>query len=100
MCGVDGIVYANTVDGTSNALTFLNFFEEAVHVYLPDGKPAFSYRDHLINDNVLIHHHRAGQARGEWFDDIGSTAVYLPTYSPEFNPAQYVFNKQDNFQTV
>jgi len=42
MCGLDGIVYANTVDGTSNALAFLNFFEEAVHVYLPNGTPAYS----------------------------------------------------------
>ena len=93
MCGLDGIVYANTIDGTSNALTFLNFFEEAVHVHLPNGKPAFSYGDHLIIDNAPIHHSRAGQALGEWLDDIGCTAVYLPTYSPEFNPAEYVFNK-------
>ena len=93
MCGLDGIVYANTVDDTSNALTFLNFFEEAVNVYLPDGKPAYSYGDHVIFDNAPIHHYRAGQALGEWLDDIGCIAVYLPTYSPEFNPAEYVFNK-------
>ena len=30
---------------------------------------------------------------GEWLDDIGCTFVYLPTYSPEMNPAGYVFNK-------
>ncbi|KAL9983401.1 hypothetical protein ACROYT_G005568 [Oculina patagonica] len=48
MCGLDGIVYASTVDG---------------------------------------------QALGEWLDEIGCTAIYLPTYSPEFNPAENVFNK-------
>ncbi|XP_078382244.1 uncharacterized protein LOC144664917 [Oculina patagonica] len=93
MCGLDGIVYANTVDGNSNSFSFLSFFEEASSVYLPDGKPAFSYGDHVIIDNAPIHHHRAGQALGEWLDEIGCTAVYLPTYSPEFNPAENVFNK-------
>ena len=56
MCGLDGIVYANTVDGNSNALTFLNFFEEAASVYLPDGTPAYSYGDHVVFDNAPIHH--------------------------------------------
>ena len=93
MCGVDRILYANTVDGNSNALTFLNFFEEAASVYLPDGTPAYSYDDNVAFDNAPIHRHRAGQALGEWLDDIGCTAVYLPTYSPEFNPAEHVFNK-------
>ena len=30
---------------------------------------------------------------GEWLDDIGSVLVYLPTYSPELNPMELVFNK-------
>jgi len=93
MCGLDGIIYANTINGTSNSLTFLNFFEEATRVFLQDGKPSYMYGDHIIMDNAAIHHHRAGQALGEWLDDIGCIAVYLPTYSPEFNPAENVFNK-------
>ena len=32
-------------------------------------------------------------ALGEWLDDIGCSFVYLPMYSPEMNPAEYVFNK-------
>ncbi|KAL9977766.1 hypothetical protein ACROYT_G015206 [Oculina patagonica] len=93
MCGLDGIVYASTVDGNSNSFSFLSFFEEASSVYLPDGKPAYSYGDHVIIDNTPIHHHQAGQALGEWLDEIGCTAVYLPTYPPKFNPAENVFNK-------
>lgn len=93
MYGLDGIVYDNTVDGSSNALTVLIFFEEASDIYLPDGQPTFSYGDHVILDNAPKHHYRAGQALSEWLDDMGCIVVYLPTYSPEFNPAQYVFNK-------
>lgn len=93
MCGLDGIVYANTVDGNSNLFSFLSFFEEASSVYLPDGKPAYSYGDHVIIENAPIHHDRAGKALGEWLDEIGCTAVYLQTYSPEFNPAENVFNR-------
>jgi transposase len=44
-------------------------------------------------DNAAIHHYRAGQALGEWLDDIGCVLLYLPTYLPEFNPAENVFNK-------
>ena len=93
ICGLDGIIYANTIDGASNSITFLNFFEESSHIDLLSGKPAYTYGDHIIMDNAPIHHHRAGQALHEWFDDIGCTTVFLPTYSPEFNPAENVFNK-------
>ena len=93
LCGLDGIIYANTIDGTSNSITFLNFFYESINVFLPDSKPPYNYGDHIIMDNAPIHHNRAGEALGEWRDDIGCTLVYLPTYSPEFNPAELVFNK-------
>jgi len=74
-------------------MTFLNVFEESSNVFLPDGKPPYNYGDHIIMDNASIHHNRAGEALGEWLDDIGCTLVYLLTYSPEFNPAEHVFNK-------
>ena len=93
LCGLDDIIYANTIDGTSNSMTFLNFFEESSNVFLPDGKPPYNYGDDIIMDNAPIHRNRAGEALGEWLDDIGCTLVYLPTYSPEFNPADLVFNK-------
>ena len=44
-------------------------------------------------DNAPIDHNRAGGPLGEWLDDIGCTLVYLPTYSPKFNPAELVFSK-------
>ena len=93
MCGLDGIIYANTVCGASNHMTFLNFFDESMKVFLQDGRPSYTYGDHVIMDNAAIHHHRAGQALGECLDDIGCVLMYLPSYSPEFNPCENVFNK-------
>jgi len=29
----------------------------------------------------------------EWLDECGIDVVYLPVYSPEFNPCELVFNK-------
>ena len=93
LCGFDGVIYANTIDGSSNFITFLNFCEESSRLVLPSGKPAYMYGDHIIMDNAPIHHYRAGQALAESLDDMGCVLVFLPTYSPEFNPAENVFNK-------
>ena len=93
LCGADGITYANTVDGASNMFTFLNFFDEASHVVQENGRPALDYGDHIIMDNAAIHHYAAGQILGSFLDDIGCVLIYLPTYSPEFNPTEFVFNK-------
>jgi transposase len=93
LCGLDGIIYANTVNGASNHMTFLNFFDESTNALRLNGRPPYSYGDHVIMDNAAIHHFRAGQALGEWLDDMGCVLVYLPTYSPEFNPCENVFNK-------
>lgn len=93
LSGAEGIMYANTVNGASNTVKFLEFFAEASMNFQPDGRPILEYGDHVILDNCAIHHFEAGQILGEWLDDIGCTLVYLPTYSPEFNPTEFVFNK-------
>ena len=77
LCGLDGIIYANTSDTTSNSMTFLNFFfEESSDGFLPDGRPPYNYGKHIIMDNAPIHHNRAGEALGEWLNDISCTLVY------------------------
>jgi transposase len=44
-------------------------------------------------DNAAIHHYTAGQILGSFLDEIGCVLIYLPTYSPELNPTEFVFNK-------
>ena len=53
------------VDGTSIALTCLNFYEEAINVNLPDGEPAYSYGNHIILDNAPIRRYRARKVLGD-----------------------------------
>lgn len=42
MCSLDGIVYANTVDGTSNSVSELTLLDEAADVYQPNGYSAIT----------------------------------------------------------
>lgn len=93
LCGAEGVMYANTLRGASDTLKFLQFFSEVSQNFQLDGRPILEYGDHVILDNCAIHHFEGGQILGEWLDNIGCTLVYLPTYSPKFNPAELVFYK-------
>ncbi len=93
LCGLQNIMYANTVRGATNTVGFLQFFHEASQNFQPDGRPILEYGDHIIMDNCATHRFLGGEILGEWLDDIGCVLVYLPTYSPELNPIELVFNK-------
>ena len=87
MCSITGVTYMNTVDGPSNTLEFLRFFQEAyTSMNLEAG-------DTIVMDNCPIHHHEGGRILGEFLYDLGIELVYMPAYSPDFNPAEYVFGK-------
>ena len=45
LCGLNGVMYANTLNGASNTLEFLNFFHEASQFTQPDGNPILEYGD-------------------------------------------------------
>ena len=40
LCGLEGVLYASTVEGASDSMKFLNFFEEAGQVNTANGNPA------------------------------------------------------------
>ena len=44
-------------------------------------------------DNCPTHHFAGGEALQEWLGDRNIELVYTPTYSPYFNPVEFVFNK-------
>lgn len=60
----------------------------------------------IVMDNCATHHNAGGFALGQWLDLMGIDVVYLPTYSPELNPIELVFNKlkivlkKDEIQSV
>jgi transposase len=56
------------------------------HVLLPKLEPATT----LIMDNWKVHH---GSDITELVQSFGCKVVYLPTYSPDFNPIEFLFSK-------
>lgn len=93
LCGLNGVMYANTLNGASNTFEFLNFFHKASQFTQPDGNPILEYGDFIVVDNVALHRFDGGQAFAEWLDSFGVTLIYLPVYSPELTPVKLIFNK-------
>ena len=44
-------------------------------------------------DICATHHFAGGEALQEWLSERNIELVYTPTYSSDFNPAEFVFNK-------
>ncbi|MEW8546428.1 MAG: IS630 family transposase, partial [Candidatus Thiodiazotropha sp.] len=92
LIGIEGVLYINFVHGASNTAEFLNFFDEAARAYTDSGTPVLSPGDIVVVDNAAIHRHEAERILGTFFQNIGIELIYLPTYSPDMNPAEFAFN--------
>ena len=55
LCGLEGVLYANTLEGASNSIQFLNFFGEAGQVSNSNGNPAIEFGDYIVMDNCATH---------------------------------------------
>ena len=97
ICGLTGVTYMNTVNGPSNTLEFLRFFEEAYNSTNPNTpRPCLEVGDIVVMDNCLFHQNEGGQVLRDFLDDLNIELVYMPCYSPDFNPTEYVFGKLKN----
>ena len=79
LIGLEGLLYANTENGASDTLKFLNFFGEASNSFRPNRRPVLEYGDYLVLDNCSTHHYEGGYASAEWLENLGSRS-YLPSY--------------------
>ena len=94
MCSLTGVTYVNTVNGASDTVDFLNFFEEASSSGNPrTRRPCLQPGSVVVMDNCRTHHNNAGLILQEFLEDMNIELVYMPAYSPDFNPAEYVFGK-------
>ena len=94
MCSLTGVDYANTVNGSADTLDFLRFFEEAFEaINVRTGEQVLEPGSVIVMDNCAIHHNEGGRVLNEFLNDIDIELVYMPAYSPDFNPAEYVFGK-------
>ena len=80
---LSGIVAALTFTGSMNGMTFLTFVEQ---VLVPNLWPGAC----VILDNLKAHH-VAGVV--EAIEAVGAKVIYLPPYSPDFNPIELFWSK-------
>ena len=57
------------------------------------GRPALEVGDTIVMDNCPTHHFAGREALQEWLNERNIELVYTPTYLPDFNPVELVFNK-------
>ena len=90
---LNGVEYYNLIDGASNTVQFLNFFEEAANaVNFETQRPALEVGD-IVMDNLGVHHYGGEEALEEFLADMGIELLYTPAYSPDLNPVELCFNK-------
>jgi transposase len=80
---LDGVVAPMLIDGPVNAETFAAYIEQCMVPMLEPG-------DILIIDNLPAHKSERVTAAVE---GAGCMLVYLPSYSPDFNPIENMWSK-------
>jgi transposase len=80
---LDGIVAPMVLDGPIDGEMFQAY---AKHFLVPELSPG----DVVIMDNLASH---KGQAVRSAIEAAGATLLYLPPYSPDFNPIEMLFAK-------
>lgn len=79
----DGITAPMVTDGAMNGAIFLAYVQ---HFLLPTLKPG----DWVIMDNLAVHKVIGVRAA---IESVGAGLLYLPPYSPDFNPIEMAFSK-------
>jgi transposase len=79
----DGIVAPFACEGAMDGETFVGYVEQCLAPTLKRGQT-------VIMDNLPVH--RVAGVR-EAIEAAGATLLYLPKYSPEFNPIEEAFSK-------
>ncbi len=78
-----GMTAPMVLDGPINGQWFLAYVEQALVPTLREG-------DIVIMDNLGSH---KGAGVRKAIEDAGATLLYLPPYSPDFNPIENAFSK-------
>ena len=89
MVSLNGIAYANVVEGATDTDRYLNFFHEAGNSVNDVGQPALVAGD--IADNCPTHRNRGQLILARYLANQGREYVFLPSYSPDLNPAEFCF---------
>ena len=94
MHSITGVDFFNILDGPSNGMELLNFFDEALQLEREDGSAVLERGDCVIMpDNCGFYHARFVEPvlRG-MLEDCGVGLIYQPPYSPDFNTYELCFH--------
>jgi transposase len=80
---LNGVAAPFVLDGPINRTAFETYVEK---VLVPELKPG----DIVVMDNLSSH---KGPAVGAMIAAAGASLLYLPPYSPDFNPIEKAFSK-------
>lgn len=83
---LSGVVAALTFQGSTDGATFLTFVEQVLVPNLWEGAC-------VILDNLKAHH---VEGVVEAIKAVGANVIYLPPYSPDFNPIELFWSKVKN----
>jgi transposase len=87
-----GVAHFNILEGPSNGLEMLEFFEESLEVINEHGNPVLANGDTVVMDNCGFHHGRfAENELRQMLGNRGVTLIFQPPYSPEFNTCEFCF---------
>ena len=82
-CTVDGIGPSIVLDGAVNGAIFQAYIQRVLVPALRPGQI-------VVMDNLNVHKHESVRAA---IRQSGCRLVYLPSYSPDFNPIELAFSK-------
>lgn len=85
--GVEGLVGTMTVEGATNTEVFLTYLDQVLCPALRPGQV-------VILDNLSVHKNEAVRER---IEACGCRLIFLPAYSPDFDPIEHAFAKLKTF---
>ena len=82
-----GLIATRTVAGSTNTAVFLTYLDQVLCPALRPGQI-------VVLDNLCVHKNEAVRAK---IAACGCRLVFLPAYSPDFNPIEHAFSKLKAF---
>ena len=82
----DGVEAYELCTGTTDAIKFLDFLRGSL---IPNMNPFPDKHSIIVMDNCTIHH---VQEVKDLIEQFGIMVIYLPPYSPDYNPIEELFS--------
>lgn len=84
---LSGVLTSVLLDGGTNTQVFLSFVDQCLLPVLWEGAI-------VVMDNLNVHKQEAVRAL---IESVKATVIFLPTYSPDFNPIELLWSKLKAF---